>query len=202
MGRTWRRLFLFIGTPLVVLTILALAWALTTRQPETIDEFVGGSQLPRSVVAVVDYQRVLHNAQSTRVIRERIDEMRQQVRDEIAAEENRLHERDVALGEQRGKISNEEFAAARRQFEAEVARVQRIAQDRAQALDTISSEALGEVRGAIIAVLEDIADEREFNLVLPSDTVLLFSPQIDLTEEVLRRLDERLPKVEIETALP
>lgn len=201
MALTWRRLLLAILVPLAVLIALVLAanHYLQSEQPN-----IGllEDELPSVTMAVVDYQRVLHNARATRAIRDQIEAQRQAVRDEIAEEEQRLHERDLALGDQRGKISSEEFAQARREFEAEVAQVQRLAQQRARALDRISTNALGEVREAIIAVLEDIAEEEDLNLVLPSDTVLLFSPQIDLTEEVLERLDARLPQLSIETPSP
>ena len=46
-------------------------------------------------------------------------------------------------------------------------------------------------------MVTSIADERGFNLVLPSSEVLFFARRIDLTEEVLAKLDDRLPKVRV-----
>ena len=41
----------------------------------------------------------------------------------------------------------------------------------------------------MIEVVGELADARGFNLVLPSSGLLLFSPEIDLTDEVMARLD-------------
>ena len=54
---------------------------------------------------------------------------------------------------------------------------------------------MNEVKTALIEVVTSIADERGFNLVLPSSEVLFFSRRIDLTEEVLAKLDATLPDV-------
>jgi Skp family chaperone for outer membrane proteins len=60
--------------------------------------------------------------------------------------------------------------------------------------------ALNQVKEALIEVVTSIADERGFNLVLPSSEVLFFARRIDLTEEVLAKLDGRLPDVRVPEA--
>jgi Skp family chaperone for outer membrane proteins len=73
-------------------------------------------------------------------------------------------------------------------------------QERRRALDEVSAVALNEVKTALIEVVTSIADERGFNLVMPSSEVLFFSRRIDLTEEVLAKLDARLPEVRVPQA--
>jgi len=153
--------------------------------------------LPPAVAAVIDYQRILRDAKAARSIRAQIETRRKRYQDQIAKEEQRLHEADKELGRQRSVLSAEAFAAKREQFEGDVAAVQRMVQERRRQLDDVSSEAFAEVRDSLIEVVGTLADSRGFNLVLPSSEVLLFSPQVDLTEEVLRLLDERLPDLRV-----
>ena len=49
----------------------------------------------------------------------------------------------------------------------------------------------------MIEVVGELAQARGFNLVLPSSGLLLFSPEIDLTAEVLLRLDQKLPSIKV-----
>ena len=49
----------------------------------------------------------------------------------------------------------------------------------------------------MIQVVGELSDSRGFNLVVPSSGLLLFSPQIDLTADVLARLDLKLPNVKV-----
>lgn len=154
-------------------------------------------QLPPTVAAVIDYQRVLREAAAARSIREQIEARRKVYQEEISREEQRLHEADKAFAKQRSVLTPEAFAEKRREFEQEVAEVQRLVQERRRALDELSAEALNQVKTALIEVVTSIADERGFNLVLPSSEVLFFARKIDLTETVLAELDARLPRVEI-----
>ena len=72
-----------------------------------------------------------------------------------------------------------------------------MAQERRRQLDQVAAAALNEVRAAMIQVVGELAEARGFNLVLPSSGLLLFSPQIDLTDEVLARLDQKLPNIKV-----
>ena len=153
--------------------------------------------MPQATAAVIDYQRVMREAKAAQSIRNQVEARRVRYQEEIAAEEQRLLEADRELARQRGILEGEAFAERRKTFEEDVARVQRFVQERRQQLDDVSAMAMGEVREAMIQVVGELAEQRGFNLVLPSAGVLLFSPQIDITDDVLDRLDAQLPDVRV-----
>jgi outer membrane protein len=154
-------------------------------------------KLPTTVAAVIDYQRILRDAAAARSIRDQIEARRKGYQEEISKDEQRLHEIDKEFAKQRSVLSPEAFADKRRQFEQDVAEVQRKVQERRRELDRLSAAALNEVKQALIAIVTSIAEERGFNLVLPSSEVLFFGRSLDLTEEVLAQLDARLPQVQL-----
>ncbi|MDX6751031.1 OmpH family outer membrane protein [Geminicoccaceae bacterium 1502E] len=154
-------------------------------------------QLAPTVAVVVDYQRILRDAKAARSIREQIEERRERYLGQLSQEEQRLHEADRELARQRSVLSTEVFAERRREFEQQVLEVQRLTQERRRELESVSTAALNEVRQAVIEVTGKLADTRGFNIVLPSSGVLLFAPEIDLTDEVLALLDKRLPNVRV-----
>ena len=57
--------------------------------------------LPPAVAAVIDYQRILREAKAARAIRDQVDARRKLYQDEIAKQEQRLHEADKELARQR-----------------------------------------------------------------------------------------------------
>jgi outer membrane protein len=153
--------------------------------------------LPPAVAAVIDYQRILREARAARAIRDQVESRRKLYQDEIAKQEQRLHEADKELARQRSILSAEAFAERRRAFESEVAVVQRMAQERRRQLDQAAAAALNNVRSAMIEVVGELAQSRGFNLVLPTSGLLLFSPSIDLTNDTLAQLDQKLPNVKV-----
>jgi outer membrane protein len=176
----------------IALAAIAVAWL----QP-WINGAADAQKLPTTVAAVIDYQRILRDAAAAQSIRKQIEARRQAYQEEISKEEQRLHEADKAFAKQRSVLSTEAFAEKRRDFEQEVAEVQRLVQERRRELDSMAAAALNEVKEALIEIVTSIAEERGFNLVLPSSEVLFFARSLDLTEEVLAKLDARLPQVQL-----
>jgi Skp family chaperone for outer membrane proteins len=154
-------------------------------------------RLPPTTAAVVDYQRVFKDAKAARAIGDQVDARRRLYQEEIAKEEQRLHEADKELARQRTVLTPGAYAEKRRDFEGQVAEVQRMVQARRRQLDQAKAMALNQVRSAMIEILGEMSDARGFNLILPSSGLLLYSPQIDLTDEVLSRLDAKLPNVKV-----
>lgn len=154
-------------------------------------------KLPAAVAVVVDYQRILREAKAARAIRDQVEARRKLYQEQIAKEEQRLHEADKELARQRTLLSPEAFADKRRAFENQVAEVQRMVQERRRQLDQVAASALNNVRTSVIQIIGEMSEARGFNIVLPTSGVLLFSPKIDLTQEVLTQLDKKLPNVRV-----
>jgi outer membrane protein len=152
-------------------------------------------QLPTTIAAVIDYQRILKDAAAAKSIREQIETRRKAYQDEINKEEQRLREADQSFAKQRSLLTPEALAEKRRDFEKEVVDVQRMVQERRRALDRASAIALNEVKKALVDIVTGIAEERGFNVVLAASEVLFFASEIDITEEVLAKLDGQLPEV-------
>lgn len=183
MPRSWRRIALAVAV--VAGTLPALAPAPRAQQ------------LPPAVAVVVDYQRILRDAKAARSIRDQIEERRKLYLDQLSQQEQRLHEVDRELARQRSVLAPDVFAEKRRAFEQQVLEVQRLTQERRRELEDVGTAALNEVRQAVIDVVGELADSRGLNLVLPSSSVLLFAPELDLTEQVLALLDKKLPDVKV-----
>ena len=183
---------ILLRTSLVLIVLGALAWL----QPWP-DRGAAAQKLPATVAAVIDYQRVLREAAAARSIRDQIEARRKTYQEEISREEQRLHEADKAFAKQRSVLSQEAFAEKRREFEQDVAEVQRLVQERRRELDRLSGAALDEVKQVLIEIVTSLAEKRGFNLVLPTSELLFFARALDITEEVLAELDAKLPEVQL-----
>jgi Skp family chaperone for outer membrane proteins len=186
------RIWTAVHTVIALAALVIAAWLQPWHHQDA-----AAQKLPPAVAAVIDYQRILRDAAAARSIRDQIEARRKAYQEEISKEEQRLHEIDKEFAKQRSVLSPEDFAEKRREFEQDVAEVQRKVQERRRELDRLSAAALNEVKQALIAIVTSIAEERGFNLVLPSSEVLFFARTLDLTEEVLAKLDARLPQVQL-----
>lgn len=153
--------------------------------------------LPPVVAAIIDYTKVMRESKAAKGIRDQVESRRKLYQEQIAKEEQRLDGVQKDLAKQRGVLSAEAFGKKRDDFQKQVLGVQRMVQERRRQLDQVSAAAYNQVKSAMVQIATDLSATRGFNVVLPSSTVLLYSPQIDLTDEVIRRVDAKLPSVKV-----
>jgi Skp family chaperone for outer membrane proteins len=104
-----------------------------------------------------------------------------------------LREADQELARQRSILSPEAYAKKRGDLEGRIASLQRDARARKRGLDKIFAQGMAQVQAELTEVAKEIAKEWGLDLVLTKTTVVLVRPKFELTEEVLRRLNARLP---------
>lgn len=162
---------------------------------------IAAQPLPATVAAVVDHQRIMRDSKAAKSIQQQLEVRRKLYLDQLAKEEQRLAELGKELSRQRTVLAAEVFAQKRKEYEEAVQALQRASNERRRQLDEALGAANAQVRQALKEVVDELAETRGFNLVLPASAVLLFSPKIDITDEVMARLDRKLPSVKLpETA--
>ncbi len=65
-------------------------------------------------------------------------------------------------------------------------------------LKDLLDRGIRQVQKSLIDVVQEIATERNLDLVVTAGSVVLQNPQLDITEEAMTRLNARLPAVPLE----
>jgi len=156
-----------------------------------------GEPLKAPVVAVVDVQRIMQESSASKGIQKAIESQRDSYQKEIQTLEDKLQNAENELRKQQTVLAPDAFAAKRRDFEKQVADVQRTVQERKRTLDTAFNDAMTNVQKTMLEIVQDIADERGVNVVIPRNLLVLFASNLDVTESVLERLNKQLPTVAV-----
>jgi Skp family chaperone for outer membrane proteins len=155
------------------------------------------AELPASVVAVVDVQFILQEAAASRNIQKQLEAQRETYQNEISKQEDRLRAVEQELNRQRSVLSPDDFAQKRREFEQQVADVQRTVQARKRVLDQAFNESMTKVRDTVLQIVTEVAGEQKATLVLAKQQVVLAEKSLDLTSAVLERVNRKLPTVPV-----
>lgn len=148
-------------------------------------------------VAVVDLERVRRNAAAVQGVRTQLNGYLDQYRSDTLKEEQEIRTAQEELANKRNAADPEGYAEERRKLETRIADAQGRVQRRRQALERVNSEALQKVQEALELVVADIARERGLTLILRKDQTIFAQPSVEITDEVLQRLDQKLPNVTI-----
>lgn len=156
-----------------------------------------GDPLKSPIVAVVDVQRIMQESSASKGIQKAIESQRDSYQKEIQTLEDKLQNAENELRKQQTVLAPDAFAAKRRDFEKQVADVQRTVQERKRTLDTAFNDAMTHVQKTMLDIVQDLADERGANVVIPRNLLVLFASNLDVTEAVLERLNKQLPSVPV-----
>ncbi len=174
-----------------VLVGLLLTSGLVRAQEEASDV------APAAVLAIIDIQRVLLETAVAASIRSQMEAYRVTYLAEIKELEGSLREEDQELQRQRSILSAQAFTERRRVFQVKVDVLDRRAKSISRALDTRFSAAMNQVREAMIPIFADLTRERGINVIVAKTTIMFAKRSLDITDEVIRRVDLALPDVQI-----
>ena len=157
---------------------------------------------PPLTIMVVDVQALLQNSKSAKMVRQQIEQKRAEYAKEISHQEEGLRQERDALQRQQASLSADALNQKGREFQQKVNDLDRNVQSKRQALERSNAEALEKIQEVMLKIITDIAKDRKANLVFQRSELVLFDQNFDVTDEVLRKLDEQLPTLTVNFVAP
>jgi len=161
---------------------------------------LAAQELPPPSIVIVDITQILRESKGARDIQAQIDKQTEAYTKEVSAQENELHRMQDELERQRTVLAPEAFNTKTRDYQQRFEALDRGVQIKRQTLQQTYNEAMTKVESTALQIIADIAGERKANLVVSKAAVLFEAPGLDITPEVIRRLDQKLPAVPLALA--
>ena len=152
-------------------------------------------------IALVDIGGVLRAADANNRVRELLDGQRAKFQEEFRVIEVDLQQSERDLLAKRELMAKDEYDKLVTEFQARVSSVQKEIQYKRQSIDNAYQKALSDIRRLAIEVITKIASEREIDLILKRDASVIFLPHLNISDEVLTRLNERTKNARIEVEI-
>jgi outer membrane protein len=147
-------------------------------------------------VAVVDLIKAFEISAAGQQVVDQLKNKEQEIRNEIAGIENEAQKLQTKYNTQKLTLTMD----AQQQLLADIDRLRtkrsRIEEDRTKEFRDLQTRLFGKLRNDILPVVDNIAREKGFSLVLDvsSSGVVYFNQTIDITEEVIKRYDQLTKK--------
>jgi outer membrane protein len=170
------------------IAMMSTAWAQTTAPSP-------GKKYPTPTVAIVDINQIMQNSEAAKSIKTQVDKARAGFQQSVQSKNDEFHKLEDDLQRQREVLSPEAFQQKQKEFQQKVADAQRETQDRRNKSEEALGKAQLQVETALNQIVDQIAKEQGITLVLPRQAVLHYEPEMDITAEVMKRLNGKLPAV-------
>ena len=149
-------------------------------------------------IGLADLNGILRAADANVKVRELLDTQRQKFQDEFSLIEAELQQTERDLMSKRELLSADEYDKQIKAFQARVTQLQQDIQKKRQAIDNAYQKAQSDIRAEALSIITEIARDMNLDLVLNRDASLIFLPHLNISDEVLARLNERTKNARIE----
>ncbi|MCR6632096.1 MAG: OmpH family outer membrane protein [Magnetospirillum sp.] len=153
------------------------------------------AKLPAVSVMVVDVQAALQQSLAAKGIRAQRDQYLQTFQGELDGNRASLKEMEADLVKQKSTMAPEAWQQKARSFEQQVFEFNQRFQRNNQAVEKSFRTAMGALSDALAQVTEELAGEMGANLVLPKSQIFLHDPRMEMTQQVVERLNKKYPSV-------
>lgn len=151
------------------------------------------------LVLVVDPVAIQNRSAAAQSIRTQLDARRAELRSNFDATRQKLRAEEAALVELRAQLpaTREEFDRRASEFERRVREFRGAEAAEGAKLNRVVSAANADLQAALRPVLNEIMEERGAELILDARTVVASASALDVTEDVIARLDQVAPQIEL-----
>ncbi len=148
-------------------------------------------------IAVVDVDSILKNSKAAKSISKQVDEKRKSFIASVKKEEDKLRAEQQAIESKREEMSQDELIKKAQDFDKRRIEARKSIQDKKGSLDKAYSVAMNTLTNTIYEICQAIADEKKIDLVITRQNIIVGNLSLDITKEVLERMDKKLPELKI-----
>jgi len=169
---------------------LILAMLLSAPPAVSQTQIFDGAASERQAILVMNQEKLLRNSKTGQALLKREGAMRDAHRDEGLRLDAELEAEERDLAEKRKTLPADEFAVLAVEFDSKVVATRRNHNQKSENLATTIENTRKQFFAQIVPIVAQIMRERRADLVFEQRNVLFTGPNVDITDEVILRLDQ------------
>lgn len=177
---------------------IALTIILMVNTPVLAQDDAAGNKSDTARLAVLDIDSIMTNSDVAKDIRKQLDKKREAYQSEVSGEEEKLRSQMEELSKQKTVLSEDEFSKKREAFEKEVVSAQRDVQNRIKKLETAYANAMNTLRKEVVKIVAEMSASEDIGMVLARNQVVLVDQELDITEAVMKAVNENIDNISVE----
>lgn len=155
-----------------------------------------GKDIP-IVVGTLDVPTLLTQSKAGKSLAEMLQKKGKAINADISKKEQGLRAKRQQLEQQRSSMQAADYEAQLAQLEKDFNALRKDATAKRKEIEKAQNAGLEQIRKALDGVIRDVADKRGLTLIINRSAVVLGADDWDITNEVKKALDAKLPAVKL-----
>ena len=152
---------------------------------------------PNTSIAIVDLNLILSESKAAKGATKDFEKIQKDTESEIVESDKSMLEERNKLIEQQSVIAPEAFEVKAQDYEKKLQNYQSEKQNKLRKLENVLQTARNEILENVKPILEELSQELGVTVILEKNSVLLSATNMDITDEVIKKLNKQLPKIKV-----
>ena len=152
---------------------------------------------PNTSIAIVDLNLILSESKAAKDATKQFEKIQKNTETEIVESDKKMLEERNKLIEQQSVIAPEAFEVKAKDYEKKLQNYQNDKQNKLRKLEGVLQKARNKILEKVKPILEELSQELGVTVILEKNSVLLSATNMDITDEVIKKLNKELPKIKV-----
>ena len=158
---------------------------------------IANENYPNTSIAIVDLNLILLDSKAAKSATKQFESIQKSTEDEIIASDKKMLDERNKLIEQQSVIAPEAFELKAKDYENKLQNYQLEKQNKLRKLEGILQKARNKILEEVKPILEELSKELGVTVILEKNSVLLSATNMDITDNVIKKLNKELPKIKV-----
>ncbi len=148
--------------------------------------------------AVVDYIELENRSLVSQDIAKQIQDRQNRLQAELKIVQDDVQKKVADLEKSSAVLTAKALETKKNSLQKELVQIDNNLKNKAQKLENIKNDALIRLNSKIKDIVGNVAKKHGYDIVLSENSVLYYDKKNDITTEVIKELDAKMPKMKIE----
>lgn len=148
-------------------------------------------------IAVLDIEKIAKEAKAVHDIQNKVTKKQDEYQKEINKKQTSLESEQKKLESKKNILSKEAFEKEQKDFEKKIDELKTFVEKKQNSLKKASADGMTKVNDKMKDIIAEMAKEKDLQVILPTSQIVFSVDNLDISEEVLERLNKKITKVDV-----
>lgn len=148
-------------------------------------------------IAVLDVEKIVKESTAMRDIQSKVTKKQDEYQKDVTKKQKDLEAEQKKLESKKSLLAKEAFEKEMKKFEDKVDDLKAFVDKKQNSLKKASMDSMSKVNDKIKDIIAEISKEKDVDLIVPTSQTLFYKDEMDISAEVLKRLNKKITKVDV-----
>ena len=159
--------------------------------------FFSTNILAEDKIVYLDINRLLNESEAGKYLNSELNKINNSNIEEFKKIENTIKSEEEKILKQKNILKNEEFNSKVDELRDKYKSYQDLKNNKNEEINKIRNDAGSKILKIVNEILSDYSTDKEISLIIEKKSIVIGKTQLDVTEDILKLLNKKIKKIEI-----